>query len=75
MVQLNCMKLKLQKLSESQLELLVNISADLGVVSVASVVLPSVLDKFHLFPAIVGIVIALSCWYIGLLLLSLAKKE
>lgn len=47
------------KLSEEQLIKLSDISADLGVVAVASVALPALLDKFQIFPAILGLAIAI----------------
>lgn len=53
-------------LSDEQLTKLSDISSDLGVVAVASVVLPALLDKFKLLPILLG-----SCIAIILLVTSL----
>lgn len=54
------------RLTAEQFDKLGDITADLGVVAVASVVLPALLDRFHLMVAIFGFISAA-----GLLLLSI----
>ncbi|MEK7618260.1 MAG: hypothetical protein AAB410_03875 [Patescibacteria group bacterium] len=47
------------RLSDEQLTKLSDISSDLGVVAVASVVLPALLDKFKILPILLGGCIAI----------------
>lgn len=50
------------ELSKRQLEKLSDISADIGLVALASVVLPAVLDRFNLTLATVGTTITVGSW-------------
>lgn len=54
-------------LSDEQLSKLSEISKEIGIVSLASVAIPSFLDKFEIIPAILGMIatlffLALSIW-------------
>lgn len=58
------------KLSDGQLEQLADFFADLAIVAVASVVLPAFLDRFQLFPGIIGSLIALVFLIVSLWLMK-----
>lgn len=49
-------------LSKRRLEKLSDIAADVGLVCLASIVLPAVLDKFNPPQVILGVIITLTCW-------------
>lgn len=50
------------RLNERQIDKLSDIASDLGLVAVASVILPAVFDKYNSDRVTLGLVIALVCW-------------
>ncbi len=58
------------RLTDEQLQKLADVSSDLGVVAVASVVLPTLFDRFQLIPAILGLLGALILVLISLWLIN-----
>ena len=52
----------IKTLNQKQIEKLSDIASDLGLVSVASVVLPAALEKFNVGAIMVGIVLAVFFW-------------
>lgn len=60
-------------LVDEQIKKLSDIAADLGLIMVASVILPAILqDKVNLLESAIGSVIALLCWLTSLRLLKKA---
>jgi len=57
-------------LSHPQFQKLSDITADVGQVVVASVVIPLFIDSFHPLVAILGLMAAVACWATSLLLLK-----
>ena len=57
-------------LNDEQLKLIAHLCAQLGVVSVASIVVPFTVDKYHPALAISGIAAALFFWILGLFALG-----
>lgn len=55
-------------MNNDQIAKLSDIASDIGLVALASVVLPAVLDKFNLLMIILGSVAALALWIISILL-------
>jgi len=53
-------------LSKKQIEKLSDIISDIGLISLAAVVIPSVLDKFDLKRIIVGLLISLILWIVSI---------
>ncbi|MDP3974580.1 MAG: hypothetical protein Q8P65_01165 [bacterium] len=49
-------------LTKGQIEKISDIASDIGIVALASVIIPSVLDKFNFFIIILGIFITLTSW-------------
>ena len=58
------------KWNKRQIEKLAEISSDVGLVALASVVLPAVLDKFNLLLVTLGLIITILCWIISVWLLK-----
>ena len=58
------------KLSSSQVARLSEINADLGIVSIASVVLPTILGELETIFFIIGTALAILLWSISLVLLK-----
>ncbi len=56
------------KLNEKQLEKLSDISSDIALVALASVVLPATLDSFSLVRIILGIIFTFLFWIISVVL-------
>ena len=56
----------LPRLSDKQLEKLSDISSDVALVALASVVLPAVLDRFDLVRVILGLLAAIGFWIFSL---------
>ena len=56
------------RLSETQLEKLSDIASDVGLVALASVVLPAVLDKFNMTEVLLGSVATVFFWTVSILL-------
>jgi len=54
------------KLSQKQVYKISDIFSDMGVVMFASVVLPSILDKFNIYAIGFGIVSTLTLWFISI---------
>ncbi|MBI3559888.1 hypothetical protein HY087_02065 [Candidatus Gottesmanbacteria bacterium] len=54
------------RLTKHRLDKLSDIASDVGLVSLASVVLPAVLDKFDLTQVILGGTAALICWVVSI---------
>ncbi len=57
---------RLLRLSERQLEKLSDILSDAGLVALASVVLPALLDKFSVITIILGLIVTFTCWVASL---------
>ena len=55
-----------RKLNQKQLEKLADIASDLGLVSVASIILPGVLDKFNAAGVLLGAVATIIFWIVSL---------
>lgn len=53
-------------LKDSQLEKLSDIASDIGLVALASVVLPAVFDKFNLTRVVLGLVAAIIFWLLSI---------
>lgn len=49
-------------LTKDQVKKISDIASDIGIVALASVIIPSVLDKFNFFIIISGIIITLTSW-------------
>ena len=49
-------------LTKDQIEKISDIASDIGIVALASVIIPSVLDKFNFYLIILGIFITLTSW-------------
>jgi len=58
------------RLSDEQIDKLADIFADLGVVAVASIVLPALLDRLQFLPAIIGSLCSLVFLIVSLWLLK-----
>ena len=56
------------KFNENQLEKLSDISSDIALVALASVVLPATLDSFSLIRIILGIIFTFLFWIISVIL-------
>lgn len=56
----------LPKLSSHQLDRLSDIYAQIGTVSLASIAIPSLLDKFNLLIVVLGLSVAVLCWFISI---------
>lgn len=54
------------RLSDRQLEKLSDIFSDIGLVSLASVILPAILGTFDKSVLLLGILVTLVCWIISL---------
>ena len=63
------------KLSNDQLDKIADICSDIGLLMLASVGLPPILDKFNTVPALTGISIAILFWAISLKILKLKIKS
>lgn len=50
------MQASIFKLNDKQLEKMSDIAGDLGLVSLALIVLPSILDKFNLIQVVLGLI-------------------
>ena len=50
------------RLSETQLEKLSDIASDVGLIGIASIVLPAVFDRFDILKIFVGIIITVFFW-------------
>lgn len=62
------MSLSFPKLNEKQIDQLSDISKDLGMISLASVVLPAVLDKLNPLLVTLGAFITIVSWIFSLFL-------
>jgi uncharacterized membrane protein len=49
-------------LTKNQIRKISDIASDIGIVALASVIIPSVLDKFNFNIIILGIIITLTSW-------------
>lgn len=56
------------KLSKKQIDKLSDISSDLGLVAVASVVIPAAVDRFSLVAVVYGLLVALGFWIFSIML-------
>ncbi len=56
------------KLSKKQLEKLSDISSDVGLITLASVVLPAALDRFNPAAVVLGLLATFIFWAISLML-------
>ncbi|HLD25732.1 MAG TPA: hypothetical protein VJC05_01655 [Candidatus Andersenbacteria bacterium] len=59
--------------NEEQIGFLAQICAELGVVSVASIALPFLIDKYHPSLALLGISAAIFFWILGFFALSFKR--
>ena len=60
------MNFSILKLNEKQLEKMSDIAGDLGLVSIASVVLPFVFDKFNAMAVLLGSLATIIFWLISI---------
>ncbi|MBI2051675.1 hypothetical protein HYT33_02840 [Candidatus Roizmanbacteria bacterium] len=58
------------RLNKTQVEKISDIASDLGLVAVASIVLPAVVDRLNGLLVILGTAMACLCWYISLTVLK-----
>lgn len=58
------------KLTEAQFNKLADISADIGLVTLAAIVFPGLFDHFRPGFALVGIIIMLSFWSLSLIMIK-----
>ncbi|MFH1564284.1 MAG: hypothetical protein ABIC82_00305 [bacterium] len=58
------------RLSDKQVSKLADISSDIAILALASVVLPAILDRYDLFSALIGLWVTLFCWLISIWLLN-----
>ncbi len=56
--------------NDPQLKKLATICADIGMVSLASVILPAIFEKFNIWQLIVGVLTTVVAWIYSLWLLS-----
>ena len=56
----------------AQLQKLADISADIGQVALASIVIPFFIDKYQPLVAFLGVIVAATFWILSLLLIQLA---
>lgn len=63
------------KLTRVQMQTLTDICIGAGMVSLASVAIPSIFERGSEMTIIVGVVATLVCWYTGLLLGGRIKDE
>ena len=64
-ITLNLLKLIIMvflHLTRDQIEKISDIASDIGIVALASVIIPSVLDRFNFIIIILGITITLTSW-------------
>lgn len=60
------MDLPIPRLNDRQVEKLSDISSDIGLVTLASVVIPAALDRYNLFAVILGLLATFIFWLISL---------
>ena len=58
----------LLKLNRDQLFKMSDIFSDTGLVALATVVIPSVIDKIDPFKLVLGLVVTIFCWVVSLVL-------
>lgn len=58
------------RLSSEQLQKLSDITADLGLVCIASIVLPAIFDRFNILLLFFGILVAIFCFVCSLVLIK-----
>lgn len=62
--------MKLPKLNSKQLNRLSEIAMGIGHVSFASVVIPSIIDKFNIFLLPLGLIAAFGSWFVSMRILG-----
>ena len=60
------MRFSFPRLNEKQLEKLSDISSDVGLIALAVVAIPAVLDKFDLFRVVLGLIGTILFWVFSL---------
>ena len=59
------------KLNHTQIAKLADMSSEVAIVALASIALPAILERVHIFLAIAGIIVALLLWIMSLWLLKI----
>lgn len=62
--------MNLPELNDNQIAKLADVVSDIALVALASVALPAVLERLHIFLAIAGVIAALLLWIMSLWLLK-----